>query len=98
MPIRRADSRFRRCSFFLTVVFPYSSGCAGIGQIHGASAPHGHGPHAVVNNAKVTVTNESTSIATLRPPTPVERRRERAAPRELRLDGALICTPEILPM
>jgi hypothetical protein len=61
MAIRRADSGFRRWSFFLIAVFLVHQ--AGLEQ---GSARHGHRPpaHAVVNNAKVTVTNESTSIAT----------------------------------
>jgi hypothetical protein len=65
MAIRRADSRFRRWSFFLTVVSSFTRlrwdravtwrKCAARSRTL---------PHAVVNNAKVTVTNESTSIAT----------------------------------
>ena len=65
MAIRRADSRFRRWSFFLTVVFLVQQAALGRGsytaQVRGTVTDPAH---AVVNNAKVTVTNESTSIAT----------------------------------
>ena len=65
MPIRRADSRFRRWSFFLTVVFLVHQAALGQGsytaQVRGTVTDPAH---AVVNNAKVTLTNESTSIAT----------------------------------
>ncbi len=65
MAIRRADSRFRRWSFFLPVVFLVQQAALGRGrytaQVRGTVTDPAH---AVVNNAKVTVTNESTSIAT----------------------------------
>lgn len=65
MPIRRADSRFRRWSFLLTVVFLVNHAALGQGsytaQMRGTVTDPAH---AVVNNAKVTVTNESTSITT----------------------------------
>jgi Carboxypeptidase regulatory-like domain len=65
MPIRRAGSRFRRWSFFLIVLFLVHQ--AGLGQGSYTAQVRGtvtDPAHAVVNNAKVTVTNESTSIAT----------------------------------
>jgi hypothetical protein len=65
MAIRRADSRFRRWSFFLIVVFLVHQ--AGLGQGSYAAQVRGtvtDPAHAVVNDAKVTVTNESTGIAT----------------------------------
>src|SRR5258708_1295178 len=63
MAIRQAASRFPRCSFFLTVVFPLHQ--AALGQATYTAHVRGTDPaHAVVNNAKVTVTNESTSLAT----------------------------------
>jgi carboxypeptidase family protein/TonB-dependent receptor-like protein len=65
MAIRCADSRFRRWSFFLTVVFLVHQAALGQGsytaQVRGTVTDPAH---AVVNNAKVTVTNESTSITT----------------------------------
>ena len=65
MAIRRADSRFRRWSFLLTVIFLVHQAALGQGsytaQVRGTVTDPAH---AVVNNAKVTVTNESTSIAT----------------------------------
>jgi hypothetical protein len=65
MSIRCADSRFRRWSFFLTVLFLVHQAALGQGsytaQVRGTDTDPAH---AVVNNAKVTVTNESTSIAT----------------------------------
>jgi Carboxypeptidase regulatory-like domain len=65
MAIRCADSCFRRWSFFLTVLFLVHQGALGQGsytaQVRGTVTDPAH---AVVNNAKVTVTNESTSIAT----------------------------------
>ena len=60
MAIRCADSRFRRWSFFLTVVFFVPQAALGQGsytaQLRGTVTDPAH---AVVNNAKVTVTNES---------------------------------------
>jgi len=44
MAIRRADSRFRRWSFFLPVVFLVQQAALGRVPLHGASARHGHGP------------------------------------------------------
>jgi hypothetical protein len=65
MPIRHAGSRFSRWSFFLTLVFLVHQAALGQGsytaQVRGTVTDPAH---AVVNNAKVTVTNESTSIAT----------------------------------
>ncbi len=65
MAIRRFDSRFRRWSFFLTVVFLVHQAALGQGsytaQVRGTVTDPAH---AVVNNAKVTVTNDSTSIVT----------------------------------
>ena len=65
MAIRRADSRFRRWSFFPTVVFLVQQAALGQGsytaQVRGTVTDPAH---ALVNNAKVTVTNESTSITT----------------------------------
>ena len=65
MAIRRSDSRFRRWSFFLAVVFLVHQAALGQGsytaQVRGTVTDPAH---AVVNNAKVTVTNESTNIAT----------------------------------
>jgi Carboxypeptidase regulatory-like domain/TonB dependent receptor len=65
MPIRRFDFRFRRWSFFLTVVFLFHQAALGQGsytaQVRGSVTDP---TRAVVNNAKVTLTNESTSIAT----------------------------------
>jgi hypothetical protein len=65
MAICGADSRFRRWSFFLTVVFLVHQAALGQGsytaQVRGTVTDPAH---AVVNNAKVTVTHESTSIAT----------------------------------
>jgi hypothetical protein len=72
MAIRRADSRFRRWSFFLTAVFLVHQAAQGQGsytaQMRGTVTDPAH---AVVNNAKVTVTNESTSIAAPRATTAV---------------------------
>ena len=65
MAIRRADSRFRRWSFFLTVVFLVQQAALGRGRYTAQGRGTVTDPaHAVVNNAKVTVTNESTSMAT----------------------------------
>jgi hypothetical protein len=65
MAIRRADSRFCRWSFFLTVIFLVHQAALGQGsytaQVRGTVTDPAH---AVVNNAKVTVTNDSTSITT----------------------------------
>src|SRR3984893_17648770 len=65
MSIRCADSRFRRWSFFLTVVFLVHQAALGQGsytaQVRGTVTDPAH---ALVNTAKVTLTNESTSIAT----------------------------------
>ena len=65
MSLRRADSRFRRWSFILTVLFVVHQAALGQGsytaQVRGTVTDPAH---AVLNNAKVTVTNESTSIAT----------------------------------
>ncbi len=65
MPIRRADSRFRRCRFFLTLVFLVHQAALGQGsytaQVRGTVTDPAH---AVMNNAKVTLTNESTNIST----------------------------------
>ena len=65
MPIRRAGSRFSAWSFLLTVLFLVNHAALGQGsytaQVRGTVTDPAH---AVVNNAKVTVTNESTSIAT----------------------------------
>ena len=65
MSTRCADSCFRRWSFFLTVVFLVHHAALGQGsytaQVRGTVTDPAH---AVLNNAKVTVTNESTSIAT----------------------------------
>ena len=65
MSIRCADSCFRRWSFFLTVLFLVHQAALGQGsytaQVRGTVTDPAH---AVLNNAKVTVTNESTSIAT----------------------------------
>jgi acetyltransferase-like isoleucine patch superfamily enzyme len=64
MTIRRAGFCFSRWSFFLTVVFLVHQAALGQGsytaQVRGTVTDPAH---AVVNNAKVTVTNESTSIA-----------------------------------
>jgi hypothetical protein len=101
MAIRRVDSRFRRWSFFLTAVFLVHQAALGQGsytaQVRGTVTDPAH---AVVSNAKVTVTNESTSLATTATTATTNARRvcgERATARELRLGGALICAPEILP-
>ena len=65
MAICRADSRFRRWSFFLTVVFLVHQAALGQGsytaQVRGTVTDPAH---AVINNAKVTIINESTNIAT----------------------------------
>ncbi len=67
MAIRPADSRLclRRWSFLLTVVFLVHQAALGQGsytaQVRGTVTDPAH---AVLNNAKVTVTNDSTSIAT----------------------------------
>ncbi len=65
MAIRRADSHFRRWSFFLTAVFLIHQAALGQGsytaQVRGTVTDPAH---AVVVNAQVTVTNELTSIAT----------------------------------
>src|ERR1035437_3518551 len=65
MPIRRAGSRFSGWSFLLTVVFLVNHAALGQGsytaQVRGTVTDP---VHALVNNAKVTVTNESTSITT----------------------------------
>ena len=65
MAIACADSRFRRWSFFLSVVFLVAQAALGQGsytaQLRGTVTDPAH---AVVNHAKVTVTNESTSIVT----------------------------------
>jgi hypothetical protein len=65
MAIRRFDSRFRRWSFLLTLVFLVHQAALGQGsytaQVRGTVTDPAH---AVVNSAKVTVTNESTSITT----------------------------------
>jgi hypothetical protein len=65
MRIRHAGSRFSRWSFFLTLVFLVHQAALGQGsytaQVRGTVTDPAR---AVVNNAKVTVTNESTSIAT----------------------------------
>ena len=65
MSLRRADSRFRRWSFILTVLFVVHQAALGQGsytaQVRGTVTDPAH---AVLNNAKVTVTNESTSIET----------------------------------
>jgi hypothetical protein len=65
MPIRRAGSRLSGWSFLLTVVFLVNHAALGQGsytaQVRGTVTDP---THAVVNNAKVMVTNESTSIAT----------------------------------
>src|SRR5450755_517041 len=65
MPIRHADSRFCRWSFLLTVVFLVHQAAFGQGsytaQVRGTVTDPAH---AVVGNAKITATNESTSIAT----------------------------------
>jgi Carboxypeptidase regulatory-like domain len=62
---RRADFRFRHWSFFLTVVFLAHQAALGQGsytaQVRGTVTDPAH---AVVSNAKVTATNESTSIVT----------------------------------
>ena len=67
MSTRCADSCFRRWSFFLTVVFLVHHAALGQGsytaQVRGTVTDPAH---AVLNNAKVTVTNESTCIATTR--------------------------------
>jgi hypothetical protein len=65
MPIRRAGSRLSGWSFLLTVVFLVNH--AALGQVSYTAQVRGtvtDPTHAVVNNAKVMVTNESTSIAT----------------------------------
>ena len=65
MAIRRVAPLFRRLSFFLTVGFLLHQAALGQGsytaQVRGTVTDP---VHALVNNAKVTVTNESTSIAT----------------------------------
>src|SRR5437660_6105269 len=65
MAIRHADSRVRRWSFFLTMVFLVHQAALGQGsytaQVRGTVTDPAQ---AVVNNAKVTVTNDSTNIAT----------------------------------
>ena len=65
MPILRAGSRFSAWSFLLTVLFLVNHAALGQGsytaQVRGTVTDPAR---AVVNNAKVTVTNESTSIAT----------------------------------
>src|SRR5258708_10602685 len=65
MAIRQAASRFPRCSFFPPVLFLVHQGALGQGsytaQVRGTVTDPAH---AMVNNAKVTATNESTNIAT----------------------------------
>src|SRR5256885_2926095 len=65
MSILCADSCFRRWSFFLIVLFLVHQAALGQGsytaQVRGTVTDPAH---AVVNNVKVTVTNELTSIAT----------------------------------
>jgi hypothetical protein len=65
MPVCRADYRFCRWSFVLTVVFLVSQLAFGQGsytaQVRGTVTDPAH---AVVGNAKVTATSESTGIAT----------------------------------
>jgi hypothetical protein len=65
MAIRRADSRFYRWSFFLTVVFLVHQAALGQGsytaQVRGTVTDPAH---AVINDVRVTVTNESTGIVT----------------------------------
>jgi len=65
MAIRRAASRFRGWSFFLTVVFLVHQAALGQGsytaQVRGTVTDPAH---AVINNARVTVSNESTTITT----------------------------------
>ena len=65
MAVGCADSRFRRWSFFLTVVSLVAPAALGQGsytaQLRGTVTDPAH---AVVNHAKVTVTNESTSMVT----------------------------------
>ncbi|HEX4424434.1 MAG TPA: TonB-dependent receptor [Terriglobales bacterium] len=62
---RRADFRFCTWSFFLTVVFLVHQAAFGQGsytaQVRGTVTDPAH---ALVGNAKVTATNESTNIAT----------------------------------
>jgi len=96
MAIRRADSRFRRWSFFLPVVFLVQQAALGRGrytaQVRGTVTDPAH---AVVNNAKVTVTNESTSIATTATTNAQGRVcGERAAPRELHRQGGGAWLPQ----
>jgi hypothetical protein len=65
MPVRRADARLCRWSFVLTVVFLVHQVAFGQGsytaQVRGTVTDPAH---AVVGNAKITATNESTGIAT----------------------------------
>ena len=65
MPVRSPRAHFRRWSFLLAVVFLVHQAALGQGnytaQVRGTVTDP---VHAVVNNAKVTLTNESTSIAT----------------------------------
>jgi hypothetical protein len=64
MSIRRADSRFRRWSFFLTVVFLLHQAALGqasyTSQIRGVVTDQ---TGAVVSNATVTITNDATNIS-----------------------------------
>jgi hypothetical protein len=64
MPIRPSGSRFSRWSFFLILVFLVHQAALGHGsytaQVRGTVTDPAR---AAVNNAKVPVTNESTSIA-----------------------------------
>jgi Carboxypeptidase regulatory-like domain len=66
MAIRRADPRFCGWSFLLTVVFLVHQAALGQGsytaQVRGTVTDPAH---AMVNNAKVTATNESTGIVTI---------------------------------
>src|ERR1700730_17069819 len=65
MAICRADSPFRRWSFFLTVVFFVHQAALGQGsytaQVRGTITDPAH---AVISDVRVTVTNESTGIVT----------------------------------
>jgi len=64
MPIRRVDFRFRRWSFFLTVVFLLHQAALGqasyTAQIRGVVTDQ---TGAVVSNATVTITNDATNIS-----------------------------------
>src|SRR6266576_6655941 len=64
MAIRRADSRFRRWSFFLTVFFLVHQAALGqasyTSQIRGVVTDQ---TGAVVSNATVTITNDATNIS-----------------------------------